>query len=105
LYLAKSILFSWSFGTNYSIVARTIEIYYGILEAIRILQNYTLPKSSKIEIKPKAGIGFGCTEAPRGLLWQCYEMDATGLVKSAKIVPPTSQNQVRIEEDLLYVLH
>lgn len=85
---------------HHSIIARAIEIYYGILEAIRILKNYTLPKSSKGDINPKAGIGFACTEAPRGILWQRYEMDANGLVKSAKIVPPTSQNQARIEEDL-----
>lgn len=85
---------------HHSIIARAIEIYYGIVEAIRILENYTLPEYSKIDITPKAGIGFGCTEAPRGMLWQRYEIDAHGLVKSAKIVPPTSQNQARIEEDL-----
>ena len=50
--------------------------------------------------KPRAGIGYGCTEAPRGMLWQCFEMDEHGVVKSARIVPPTSQNQARIEEDL-----
>ena len=27
-------------------------------------------------------------------------MDSNGLVKKARIVPPTSQNQARIEEDL-----
>lgn len=85
---------------HHSIVARAIEIYYGILEAIRILKNYQSPKASKIDINPKPGIGFGCTEAPRGMLWQRYEMDVNGLVKSAQIVPPTSQNQARIEEDL-----
>lgn len=85
---------------HHSIVARAIEIYYGVLEAIRILQNYTSPEFSKIAIKPQAGIGFGCTEAPRGMLWQRYEIDKQGIVKSAQIVPPTSQNQARIEEDL-----
>jgi coenzyme F420-reducing hydrogenase alpha subunit len=47
-----------------------------------------------------AGVGYGCTEAPRGLLWQRWEIDDTGHVVSAKIVPPTSQNQARIEQDL-----
>jgi len=40
------------------------------------------------------------TEAPRGLLWHHYELDHTGRVHTARIVPPTSQNQARIEQDL-----
>jgi len=47
-----------------------------------------------------AGTGFGCTEAPRGLLWHRYDLDESGMVKTARIVPPTSQNQARIEQDL-----
>ncbi len=84
----------------YSIVARAVEIYYCVLEAQRILENYVYPELSQIEVKPRSGKGYGCTEAPRGLLWQCYEMDEQGFVKSARIVPPTSQNQARIEADL-----
>ena len=48
----------------------------------------------------RAGKGYGCTEAPRGLLWQCYEMSKDGLIQSARIIPPTSQNQARVEADL-----
>jgi hydrogenase maturation protease len=48
----------------------------------------------------KAGTGYGCTEAPRGLLWHRYDMDDEGRVCKAIIVPPTSQNQTRIEEDI-----
>lgn len=53
---------------------------------------------------PRAGIGFGMTEAPRGLLWHRYETDANGQILSARIVPPTSQNQARIEQNLLHSL-
>ena len=84
----------------HSIVARAVEIYYCVLEAQRILEDYVYPESPHVAIKPRAGIGYGCTEAPRGMLWQCFEMDEHGVVKSARIVPPTSQNQARIEEDL-----
>ncbi|MCW8857656.1 MAG: hydrogenase maturation protease, partial [Kangiella sp.] len=84
----------------HSIHARAIEIYFGILEATRILEDYTLPNSSHIKPTVQSGVGFGCSEAPRGLLWHRYELDDNGLVKSARIVPPTSQNQARIEEDL-----
>ena len=34
------------------------------------------------------------------MLWQQYRFDNQGQVTSARIVPPTSQNQARIEEDL-----
>ncbi len=84
----------------HSIVARAAEIHYAIVEAIRLLENYVEPQSTDVEIAPAAGIGFGCTEAPRGLLWHRYELDADGRVRQARIVPPTSQNQARIEEDL-----
>lgn len=84
----------------HSIVARAVEIHFAIVEAIHLLENFAEPQSDNMEIEPLAGIGFGCTEAPRGLLWHRYELDAGGLVKQARIVPPTSQNQARIEEDL-----
>lgn len=88
-----------------SIIARAIENYYAILEAVRILEHYSIPDSPRVtDIKPKAGEGFGCTEAPRGICWHHYETDDKGLVTKARIVPPTSQNQPRIEEDLILTL-
>jgi coenzyme F420-reducing hydrogenase alpha subunit len=88
----------------HSLLARSIEVYFAMFEAISIMENYGVPKKSYIELTPKAGVGYGCTEAPRGLLWHRYEFDKNGLVASARIVPPTSQNQARIEEDLKYSL-
>ena len=44
------------------------------------------------------------SEAPRGLLYHRYEIDEAGLVKAAVIVPPTSQNQAAIEDDLVRVV-
>ena len=84
----------------HSIIARAVEIYHCVLEAQRILEAYVYPETSQVKIQPHKGIGYGCTEAPRGMLWQRYELDAQGLVKSVRIVPPTSQNQARIEADL-----
>lgn len=84
----------------HSIIARAVEIYYCVLEAVRILEAYVAPTMPNIAITPRPGIGYGCTEAPRGLLWQRFEMDSDGLVKSVRIVPPTSQNQAKIEDDL-----
>ena len=84
----------------HSIVARAVEVHYALIEALRILGEYRVPDASRVEPKARAGVGFGCTEAPRGLLWQRWETDADGRVVSCLIVPPTSQNQARIEEDL-----
>ena len=89
----------------HSIVARACEIYYAMIEAIKIMDNYALPDSPRAEVKVKAGTGYGCTEAPRGLLWHRYQLDEQGNVTSAVIVPPTSQNQARIEQDLTSSLH
>lgn len=84
----------------HSIVARAVEIYYALTEALRILEDYKLPESPYVDVTPRDGIGYGCTEAPRGLLWHRYELNKHGEVVKAVIVPPTSQNQARMEEDL-----
>ena len=85
----------------HSLVARAVEIHYALVEALRILDEYRLPDDSPyVPVQPRAGIGFGCTEAPRGLLWQKWHLNQAGEVNSTRIVPPTSQNQARIEEDL-----
>jgi coenzyme F420-reducing hydrogenase alpha subunit len=84
----------------YSLFARALEIHIAIVEAIRLLEDYRPPSSPHVEVEIKAGIGFGATEAPRGLLWHRYEVDEQGVIRSARIVPPTSQNQARIEADL-----
>ena len=84
----------------HSIVARAAEIWLAIHEALRLLQDYSTPATAAISWQPRAGTGIAATEAPRGLLWHQYELDDTGRIQSARIIPPTSQNQARIEEDL-----
>jgi sulfhydrogenase subunit alpha len=83
-----------------SIVVRSLEILYACDEALRIIQEYQMPESPAIEVQPRAGTGYGCTEAPRGILYHRYQLDDAGVIVDAKIVPPTSQNQKMIEEDL-----
>ncbi|MFT4675567.1 MAG: sulfhydrogenase subunit alpha [Reinekea sp.] len=84
----------------HSIVARAIEIHFSVVEAIRLLSDYRPTQTPNLRVVPRAGEGFGCTEAPRGILWHHYRTDAQGIIEFARIVPPTSQNQARIEEDL-----
>ena len=92
---------SWpSRNPFHQIVARAVEIHYALWEAVRILESYREPDAPRVPVTPRAGIGYGCTEAPRGILWHRYELNDDGSVRNARIVPPTSQNQARIEDDL-----
>jgi len=84
----------------HSIVARAAEILFAVTEAIRILEASPDTDPAWVAVEPRAGTGFGCTEAPRGLLWHRYETDRKGHIRRARIVPPTSQNQARMEQDL-----
>jgi len=84
----------------HSIIARAIEVYYVLIEAERLLREYEYTDDCCMKFSVKAGTGYGCTEAPRGFLWHRYDMDEKGCVTKAVIVPPTSQNQARIEQDL-----
>jgi coenzyme F420-reducing hydrogenase alpha subunit len=83
-----------------SILVRAVEVVYAVEEALRIILGYQQPDRPAVEVQPRAGSGHGVSEAPRGLLYHRYELDAAGLIRSATIVPPTSQNQAAIEDDL-----
>lgn len=83
-----------------SIIARTVEILYACDEALRLIEAYEPPEQPFVEVPPRAATGHGCTEAPRGILYHRYVIDDEGTILEAQIVPPTSQNQRRIEEDL-----
>jgi coenzyme F420-reducing hydrogenase alpha subunit len=83
-----------------SIVVRSVELVYAADEALRLIAEYEQPDAPAVEVVPRAGVGHGATEAPRGVLWHRYELDEQGTILDAKIVPPTSQNQKTIEADL-----
>jgi len=83
-----------------SIIVRAVEILYACDEALRLIGDYEPPDPPFIDVPARDATGFGCTEAPRGLLYNRYQLNADGTIASAKIVPPTSQNQRIIEADL-----
>ena len=84
----------------HSIVARAVELLHALAEAADIVASYAPPARPAAAWKPKAGVAAWATEAPRGLLFHRYTLDANGIVRGAQIVPPTSQNQAAIEHDL-----
>ncbi|MGW4898556.1 Ni/Fe hydrogenase subunit alpha [Kitasatospora sp. NPDC004240] len=83
-----------------SIVIRAVEVLWAVTEAQRIIEQYEPPPAPAVPVPPRAGVGHGATEAPRGLLYHRYELDGDGVVRQAVIVPPTAQNQAAIEADL-----
>ncbi len=86
------------------IVARSVEVLYAIDEALRLIEEYEPPEFPSVPVAIKAGTGMAATEAPRGVLYHRYQVADDGTIQLAKIVPPTSQNQRRIEDDLRNLL-
>ncbi len=84
-----------------TLVVRGVEVIEALDEAIRIIEGYAPPEAAAVPVPVRAGTGHAVTEAPRGILYHRYVIDETGLIESAQIMPPTSQNQRCIEEDLL----
>src|SRR5262249_31010439 len=73
-------------------------------EALETLRVYRPAKPPRMAYEHRSGEGCAATEAPRGLLYHRYAVDAEGKVQFAKIVPPASQNQGQLEDDLRHYL-
>ncbi|MGO9902418.1 MAG: Ni/Fe hydrogenase subunit alpha [Solirubrobacteraceae bacterium] len=87
-----------------SIIIRAVELVHACDEALSILDRYQQPDRPAIDVPPRRGVGHGVSEAPRGMLYHRYELDDDGTILDARIVPPTSQNQLAIEADLRAVV-
>jgi sulfhydrogenase subunit alpha len=83
-----------------SIIVRAVEVVHACEEALQIIDAYEASEKSAVDVRPRTATGYGCTEAPRGILYHRYRIDEQGVILDAKIVPPTSQNQKTIENDL-----
>ncbi len=87
-----------------SIVVRAVETVFALEESLRLIKEYEPFDPPAVELVPRATNGCGVSEAPRGICWHRYAIDDAGAILDAKIVPPTSQNQKTIEEDLVGVV-
>ncbi|MEN6495980.1 MAG: Ni/Fe hydrogenase subunit alpha [Thermoguttaceae bacterium] len=83
-----------------SLLARALEVVHALSLAADLLERYRVPVCSRIPITPRAGSGGHGTEAPRGLCWHHYRTESDGTIADVRIIPPTSQNQAMIEDDL-----
>jgi sulfhydrogenase subunit alpha len=103
--LSNEVGICWPCTNPYkSIVARALETVHAYEEAIEIIQNYRPFAVGRIPYQPCKAEGMAATEAPRGIMFHRYRIDAEGNIAFAKIVPPTSQNQRQIERDLAALL-
>jgi coenzyme F420-reducing hydrogenase alpha subunit len=87
-----------------SLLVRAIETVHACEVALAIAEGYRVPARSFVPAEPRAAVGCGWSEAPRGLLWHRYEIADDGRIVAAQIVPPTSQNQPTIEHDLMHLI-
>jgi coenzyme F420-reducing hydrogenase alpha subunit len=83
-----------------SMAARVTETALAVDESIRIVRDYRRPEPPMAKVHPRAGRAAWVTEAPRGILYHRYDVTDDGIIREAKIVPPTSQNLRHMEDDL-----
>jgi len=83
-----------------SIVVRAIELVQAFADSVDLIRSYKGVDPPFVEAPVRPGEGRGASEAPRGLQYQRHRVDEKGLILESRIVPPTSQNQARIEADL-----
>ena len=89
-----------------SIIVRAVELVYACEEALRLLERYRAPPQASLDLPSSfaGGTGRAITEAPRGILFHRYRLARDRRIEEARIVPPTSQNQKRIEDDVRHVV-
>ncbi|HEY2105021.1 MAG TPA: Ni/Fe hydrogenase subunit alpha [Candidatus Binataceae bacterium] len=83
-----------------SIMVRAVEVAFALEEAIALIEAYDGIGEPFVPAQVVSSIGYGVSEAPRGMLYHRYRIDDAGIIRDAAIVPPTSQNLASIEEDL-----
>jgi coenzyme F420-reducing hydrogenase alpha subunit len=86
------------------IIVRAVETLYACEEALRIITELEIPEKPFVNVEPRVGTGYGCTEAPRGILYHRYRFDDKGIIADVRIIPPTSQNLKTIEADLMHLV-
>ena len=83
-----------------SILVRALETVHALEETAREVKEYEEPVRPSVPYKAKAGTCYGVSEAPRGILYHSYTVNGRGQIERAKIIPPTAQNQARMEDDV-----
>jgi len=83
-------------------IAQLVECIHVMKESVELIDelldmSWTEPL---MPVRPRAGVGVGAVEVPRGILYHCYEFDRTGKIVKCDCVIPTGQNHANIQYDL-----
>ncbi len=83
-------------------VARLVECVHCVYESVALIDELLKEHDSATmaTIEVRAASGIGAIEAPRGLLFHSYDLDAEGRIERADCVVPTTQNNGNIHRDL-----
>jgi F420-non-reducing hydrogenase large subunit len=77
--------------------ARLIDLTYACERARELLEDESIKRTdTRVQVKPRAGIGIGVVEAPRGTLAHEYTLTGSGRLKSMKLIIPTQVNNAAI---------
>lgn len=101
---AKSLALFPSFNVYHNNLAQAIEILHSIDHSIEILESNEFKEEAKPEVKIKAGKGIGVVEAPRGTLYHMIDLDKDGKIRYGNFVIPTAQNQIKMENDIKFLI-
>jgi sulfhydrogenase subunit alpha len=82
-------------------VAQVVECAQVIEHGLELLDELLTAgiKRESVKVRPKAGEGVGCVEAPRGILFHRYAFDKKGFCTKANICIPTGHNHANIQKD------
>jgi sulfhydrogenase subunit alpha len=75
----------------HNLVAQAVELAHWIDLTEKLVSKIEFVQEPLQHITPRAGIGTGITEAPRGLLIHTYEFNEEGVCTKADIMTPTCQ--------------
>ncbi|HSB32995.1 MAG TPA: nickel-dependent hydrogenase large subunit, partial [Nitrospirota bacterium] len=79
-------------------IAQLVECAHVVMESIDLIDDLSgmTWQAPRQKVMPKGGVGVGAVEAPRGILYHCYEFDDDGRISRCDCVIPTSQNHGNI---------
>ena len=81
-------------------LAQAIEMLHAIDTSIDLIPAYQGLTEKPVTVNPKEAVGIGIIEAPRGVLYHRAEMSADGKISKNKVIVPTGENQIGIENSI-----
>jgi F420-non-reducing hydrogenase large subunit len=83
------------------IYGRVIELIYACERAMALTQERAIWGETRVPVKFHGGRGVGHVEAPRGTLIHDYEIDDSGIVRSANLIVATQQNYDAMSQSIM----